>query len=93
MSWLITRPFSGTAFVAGRSIAVRMPCVRTVLRSKARRKSVSNGSITTPCIVSVTSIASRYSSFVSGRSSKVLSVICVLGRFGEGSRILPATSA
>ena len=93
MSWLMTRPFSGTAFVAGISIDVRMPCVRTLLRSKARRKILSKGSITTPCIVSVTSIAWRYSSFVSVRSSNVLSVICVFGRFGEGRRIFPATSA
>ena len=93
MSWLMTRPFSGTAFVAGISIAVRMPCVRTLLRSKARRKILSKGSITTPFIVSVASIAVRYCSFVSSRSSNVLSVTCVFGRFGAGRRIFPATSA
>ena len=58
MSWLITRPFSGMPFVET-FIDVRMPCVRTVLRSKARRKCLSNGSITTPFIVSATSMASR----------------------------------
>ena len=93
MSWLTTLPFSGIEFVVGMSIDVRMPWVRTVFRSKARRKILSKGSSTTPFIVSVTSMASRYSSFVSSRSSKVLSVIWVFGRFGAGMRILPATSA
>ena len=89
ISWLITRPFSGTAFVAGSSIDVRMPWVRTDLRSKARMKMSSNGSMTMPCIVRVTSMASRYSSRVSSRSNVPSKLICALGRFGDGSRILP----
>ena len=58
MSWLITRPFSGMPFVET-FINVRIPWVRTDLRSKARRKCLSNGSITTPFITSAASMARR----------------------------------
>ena len=61
--WLTTRPCSGRLPFS--CIKSGIPCARTPLRGSARRNFSPRGSSTTPFIVSVTSIASRYSSFVS----------------------------
>ena len=81
--WLTTRPCSGSGF-PGIFMRIGLPWVRSVLRWSARRNFSPNGSSTTPFIVSVTSIASRYSSFVRSCPSSDLSVMVLFGKSGAG---------
>ena len=81
--WLTTLPFSDRG-LPGMFIRIGLPCVRSVLRWSARRNLSPNGSRTTPFIVSVTSMASMYSSFERSWPSSDLRVIVTFGRSGAG---------
>ena len=86
-----TRPVS-PSFVSG-SMMSGMPSLRTSFLGSARMKRSPYGSRWMPFISRTTSIASRYSSFVSFWPSRVLSVIVGVGAAGSLRIVLSICSA